>query len=104
MSSATQTQARPTKPRRSAALPIGIAVFVFITLISVSEQWGIGLDIGAIIEDIGRGEGIIRELLNPNWAFLPRTIDPLLETFQMAVVAAFIGCSLALPVVFLRLA
>lgn len=82
-------------------MPIGIIVFVAITLISVSEQWGIGLDIGSLIADIGRGEGIIRELLNPNWSFLPRTIEPLLETFQMAVVAAFIGCSLALPVVFL---
>jgi len=71
-----------------------------ITLTSVSDRWGIGLDLGAIIGDIARGEGILRELLNPNWAFIPRTIEPLMETFAMAVVSAFIGCSLALPIVF----
>ena len=100
MTSAAQTTRRPTKPRRSPVIFIGIAVFIGITLVSLSEQWGIGLDIGGIIADIGRGEQIIRELLNPNWAFLPRTIDPLLETFAMAVVSAFIGCTLALPIVF----
>ena len=100
MTSAAQATRRPSKPRRSLVVFVGIAVFVGITLISLSEQWGIGLDIGSIIADIGRGEGIIRELLNPNWAFLPRTIDPLLETFAMAVVSAFVGCILALPIAF----
>jgi phosphonate transport system permease protein len=75
--------------------------FLVITLASASAQFGIGLDIGAIIADIGRGAGIIGELLQPNWAFLPRTIEPMLETFKMAVVAAFVGCFVALPVAFL---
>ncbi len=100
MTAASQASRRPAKPRRSPAIYVAIAVFVLITLVSVSEEWGIGLDIGSILADIGRGEGIIRELLNPNWAFLPRTFEPLLETFAMAVVAAFIGCTVALPIVF----
>ncbi len=100
MTSATPASRRPTKPRRSPAIFFGILAFVVVTLISISEQWGIGLDIGSIMADIGRGEGIIRELLNPNWAFLPRTFEPLLETFAMAVVAAFVGCTVALPIVF----
>lgn len=100
MTSAAQVSRRPDKPRRSPYVLIGIATFVVITLLSVSEQWGIGLDIGAIIDDLGRGADIIRQLLAPNWAFLPRVIDPLIETFQMAVIAAFIGCAIALPVTF----
>jgi phosphonate transport system permease protein len=91
---------RPSRPRRSWKVPLGVGIVAALTLLSASEQFGIGLDIGAIIEDIGRGEAILRELLNPNWAFLPRTIQPLLETFQMAVVAAFAGCAIALPVAF----
>ena len=79
---------------------VGIAAFVVITLISLSEEWGIGLDIGSIVEDIGRGLPIIAQLLSPNWEFLPRVIEPLIETFQIAVVAAFIGCGLALPITF----
>ena len=92
---------RPSRPRRSPVVPLGLGVFAIITLLSVSEQFGIGLDIGAIIGDIARGQGIVRELLSPNWEFLPRTIEPLLETIQMAVVAAFVGCGLALPIAFL---
>jgi phosphonate transport system permease protein len=111
VTAAAPASRRPVKPRRSPTIYVGIAAFVIITLVSVSEQWGIGLDIGGIIEDIGRGEPILRQLLNPNWAFLPRVIEfslqppfvsgPLVETFQMAVVAAFIGCGIALPISFL---
>jgi phosphonate transport system permease protein len=93
--------ARPTKPARSPAVPLGIAAFLVITAISVSEQLGIGLDIGGLIEDATRGAAVIAELLDPNWAFLPRTIEPMLETFKMAVVSAVVGCAVALPVAFL---
>lgn len=101
MSSVAHASPRPAKPRRSPLIPLGVGAFVVITLVSVSEEFGIGLDIGALIDSMARGEGIIRELLNPNWGFLPRTFGPMLETFQMAVVAAFIGCAIALPIAFL---
>jgi phosphonate transport system permease protein len=99
--SAVQASARPAKPRRSLAVPAGLVAFTVITLLSVSEELGIGLDIRSLIEDITRGFGILAELVSPNWAFLPRTIQPMLETFKMAVVAAAIGCTVALPVAFL---
>jgi phosphonate transport system permease protein len=92
---------RPAKPRSSPIIPVGILVFVAITWLSVSGEYGIGLNIGDIIEDFTRGAGILGELLTPNWAFLPRTIAPMLETFQMAVLASAIGCAIALPVAFL---
>lgn len=100
MTSAAQASRRPTKPRRSPTIYIGLVAFVVITALSVSERWGIGLDLFGIAEDIGNGESILRQLLNPNWAFLPKTIEPLIETFQIAVIAAFIGCAIALPIVF----
>ncbi|HEX2193582.1 MAG TPA: phosphonate ABC transporter, permease protein PhnE [Candidatus Limnocylindria bacterium] len=92
---------RPAKPRPSLAVPIGLVLFVAISWASLSEEFGIGLDIGALIEDFTRGAGILGELLTPNWNFLPRTVEPMLETFQIAVVAAVIGCAVALPVAFL---
>jgi phosphonate transport system permease protein len=91
---------RPARPRRSPLVTLGVVAFVVITLLSVSPQFGIGLDPSSLIANIGRGAEIIGELLNPNWAFLPRTIEPLIETFQMAVVSAFVGCGLALPIAF----
>jgi phosphonate transport system permease protein len=92
---------RPAKPRPSLALPIGLLAFIGITWFSVSKEFGIGVDIGYLVDSIGRGAGIIQELLSPNWAFLPRTVDPMLETFKIAVVASAIGCAVALPVAFL---
>jgi phosphonate transport system permease protein len=92
---------RPAKPRPSIVVPIGLVVFAALTWASASERFGIGLDIGELIADITRGAGILGELANPNWAFLPRTADPMIETFQMAVLASVIGCAVALPIAFL---
>ena len=92
---------RPAKPRRSLVVPAGLVVFLVITWAALSEQFGIGFDLGALIEDITRGSEIIAELLNPNWAFLPRTIEPMIETIEMAVIAAAIGCVVALPIAFI---
>ena len=92
---------RPVKPRRSMAIPIGLAVFVVITWLALSEQFGIGFDLVALIEDIARGRGILAELLSPNWSFVPRTAEPMIETVQIAILGAVIGCSIALPVSFL---
>jgi phosphonate transport system permease protein len=91
---------RPAKPRRSYVVPAAIVVFLLITWASLSKQFGIGLNVGALADSITRGAGILGELLRPNWGFLPHTIEPMLETFQMAVVASAIGCAVALPVAF----
>jgi phosphonate transport system permease protein len=101
MSLSPPRSARPTRPRRSPAVPAGFVAFILITLWSLSEPFGIGFDLGAIIEDIASGAGILGELLSPNWAFLPKTVQPMIETFQMAVLASVIGCAVALPVAFL---
>lgn len=104
MTAATTTAGtqRPQKPPRSRAVPIGIVAFIVITGLAVSPKpVGIDLDIGAIIGDLGRGVDIWAEFFPPNWSFLPRTFGPMLETFQMAVIAAVIGCAVALPVSFL---
>ncbi|HEX2142746.1 MAG TPA: phosphonate ABC transporter, permease protein PhnE [Candidatus Limnocylindria bacterium] len=97
----TPSQERPPKPKGSLAVPIGILAFIAITWASASEQFGIGLDIGELIEDLGGGALVLREMANPNWEFVPRTFQAMLETFQMAVLASAIGCGVALPVAFL---
>jgi phosphonate transport system permease protein len=62
---------------------------------------GIGFDPGQLLEDLSRGSGILSEVLRPDLAFLPDTIGPLIETFQIAVIAAIVGCAVALPAAFL---
>jgi phosphonate transport system permease protein len=91
---------RPEKPPRSRALIAGVIAFVVITAISVSERFGIGLDIVELVGDTWRVQPILEQLLSPNWEFLPKVVDPMLETLQIAIIAAFIGCGLALPISF----
>ncbi|HET8785637.1 MAG TPA: phosphonate ABC transporter, permease protein PhnE [Candidatus Limnocylindrales bacterium] len=98
---AGEIAARPPKPRPSLALPIGFVAFVVLTWASVSEEFGIGLEIDKLIKSLGAGEQVLAELIRPNWEFIPQTVDPMIETFQMAVVASVIGCAVALPVAFL---
>jgi phosphonate transport system permease protein len=101
MTAAAEPGSRPAKPRGSLAIPIGLVVFLVITWASLSEEFGIGLDLGALADSITRGAGILGELASPNWAFVADTLPFMLETFQMAIVAAVIGCGVALPVAFL---
>jgi phosphonate transport system permease protein len=89
---------RPAKPRRSWLLPAGLLAGLLLTIWSAV---GIGLEPLSLLQDAGRGLRIIGEVLTPNWAFLPQTIDPLIETFQMAVIASIVGCGIGLPVAFL---
>jgi phosphonate transport system permease protein len=100
MTATVRRSGRPAKPRPSIVVPAGLVVFLVITWASLSAEFGIGLDVGDLAESITRGAGILGELLNPNWSFVPQTIEPMLETFQMAVIAAVIGCGIALPVAF----
>jgi phosphonate transport system permease protein len=101
---------RPAKPRPSLAVPAGIIGFLVISWIAISAEFGIGLDVGELINSVSRLEGVLwrestnvadRGLLNPNWPFLPETFGPMIETFQMSVIASLIGCGVALPVAFL---
>ncbi|MGH2444933.1 MAG: phosphonate ABC transporter, permease protein PhnE [Candidatus Limnocylindria bacterium] len=101
MTAAAGGTRRPAKPRASLAVPAGIVVFGVITWASLSEEFGIDLNIGDLIADITRGAGILGELLSPNWEFLDNTVEPMLETVQIAVVASAIGCAIALPVAFI---
>jgi phosphonate transport system permease protein len=107
---------RPARPRRSWTLPAALATFLAITWISTSREFGIGLDLGRLLRDLPRVATVLyrevdrlgnplpasqRGLLQPNWDALPQTFGPMMETVQMAILAAIIGCSIALPVAFI---
>ena len=110
MTAAAPARARPVRPVRSLFVPLAVVGFMVVSWWSLSSEFGIGFDLGELFENITRGARILyrdnplnpadRGLLNPNWAFLASTVDPMIETFQMAVIAAVVGCGLALPISF----
>lgn len=101
MTAAAPAQSRrPGKPRAGLGVPIGFLAFLGITAWAVSDDFGIGVDLFEIFEDISKGGQILQELA-PEWSFLTNTAGPMLETFQMAIIATALGCAVALPLSFL---
>lgn len=76
------------------------AALVAVTVVMCLPGIGIGLDLTAIARNWQHGADKIVKLLQPDWAFFPRTVGPLLETLQMAVIATAIGAALSLPLSF----
>lgn len=90
--------ARPPRPRPSPVVPLGIALALALTGWAVMAT---NLSPAHILASLPQAGTIFRELLEPNWSFVPRTYDAMLETIQMAIIATTIGCAVALPVSFL---
>jgi phosphonate transport system permease protein len=95
------TAARPKRPPRSLTAPLAALAFVAITWWAASREFGIGFDLVELFTNLTRGADILAEFWPPDFAVLPRTVQPILETVQMAIIASLIGCTLALPVAFL---
>ena len=95
------SSARPSRPPRSLLAPLALLVFAAITWWAASEEFGLGFDIPRLFSNLTRGAGILAEFWPPDFSVLPRTVEPLLETIQMATIASVIGCAVALPVAFL---
>ena len=94
----TSRSRRPAKPGRPKLVYVGLLGFVAITLWA---GWLTGFDASKIVENWDRGISIVLEVLDINWAFFPRTVDPFIETFQIAIIAAIVGCVVALPFAFI---
>lgn len=88
----------PPRPRTGLRRALIIAAFAAFTLATcLPAIGGIELDFGAIITYWHNGVGKMLQLLQPNFAFLPRTITPMLETLQMALVGAVLAALVSVP-------
>jgi phosphonate transport system permease protein len=92
-----QPVAPPPRPRGRWKAWLTLGVIAIITAITLSPQLGIAFSFDAIIRNWQNGAGKILQLLRPDWAFIPRTIPPMLETLQMAVIATFASAIVSLP-------
>lgn len=78
-----------------------ITAFLVIAAITVWSAIGVNANFGAIIENWNNASGTISSLLRPDYWFLPGTIQAVVETVQMAVIAIAIGAAVSLPMAFL---
>ncbi|MEZ3161138.1 phosphonate ABC transporter, permease protein PhnE [Microbacterium sp. BWT-B31] len=100
MSTPTNTAeyALPHKPRtrvRTALIVLAFAAFTAATCLPAIG--GIELDFGALIRNWDNGSDLLVQFLHPDFSFLPRTLQPMLETLQMALVGAFFAALVSVP-------
>ncbi|MEW5015267.1 phosphonate ABC transporter, permease protein PhnE [Clavibacter michiganensis] len=76
---------------------LALAVVLAITAIAMSPQLGVAFGFDAIARTCRNGADKLVRLVQPDWAFFPRTVAPMLETLAMAVVATAAGAAIALP-------
>lgn len=88
----------PPKPRRiGRTLLIIAAVAAFTAAACLPAIGGIEVDLGAILSNWQNGANKLAQMLQPNLEFLPRTLGPMLETLQMALVGAAISAAISVP-------
>jgi len=81
--------------------PAALLILLAITWWSASEEFGIGLSLEEVTANATRALPIVQEFLNPQWAYWPAIVGPFLETVRMAIIAAVLGCGIALFAAFL---
>lgn len=88
----------PPKPRRIARTALIVLVLVALTVATcIPAIGGVEIDLAAISKNWQNGANKLAQMMQPNFAFLPRTLLPMLETLQMAVVGAVIAALLSVP-------
>lgn len=98
---AVRSIAPPPRPAGRWKPWLAAAIVLLITVITMLPGIGVGFSLDAILRNWQNGAEKILQLLQPDWAFFPRTIAPLVETLQMAVIATAIGAAISLPLSFL---
>lgn len=86
---------KPTHRRRTALIVLAIAAFTAATC--VPAIGGIELDLGALVRNWDNGAPLLLQFLQPDLSFFPRTVGPMLETLQMALVGAAAAAIVSVP-------
>ncbi|MDJ1370692.1 phosphonate ABC transporter, permease protein PhnE [Gulosibacter molinativorax] len=96
--SASRELVLPPRPRnRGRTALVVLAVVAFTVATCIPAIGGVEIDLASIAKNWRNGADKLIELLQPNFAFFPRTVLPMLETLQMAVVGAVIAALVSVP-------
>lgn len=82
-------------------LPKKIALISLIVAIFYWSAKGVGLNFSYIIEGLPSFFGLLGEMFPPNWDYMPRLRDPLIETIQIAIIGTFLGALISIPLTLL---
>lgn len=98
MSAAEPSMELPPKPTAHLRTALIVGAFAAFTVATcLPAIGGVELDFGALITNWDNGAGLLVQLFQPDFTFLPRTIQPMLETLQMALVGAAAAALVSVP-------
>ena len=90
--------ARPAPPRKSARPYLYTVALVAFTIYAGRQ---VGFSIAQITENFDTAREFLSKFFPPDWEWAIENVPgPMIETFQIAVLAAIIGCTVALPIAF----
>ena len=90
--------ARPAPPRKSVR-PYFVAAAVIAFTIHAANQ--VGFSLTQIRENFATAREFLAKFFPPDWEWaLEEVPGPMIETIQIAILAAIIGCTVALPIAF----
>lgn len=84
----------------AAALVRRVLIAVVAVAILVWSMSGSEFDTTRMATGLSRGGEFLREVIPPDWSILPKALQLLIVTVQMAIVGTVFGFALALPVSF----
>lgn len=83
--------------KRSKALVI-VPVLLFLIYLSIKAT---KFDLSVLIKNFKQFSFILSQIFRPNFNYLPKVIDPLLETVKMSLLGSFLGGIISLPFAYL---
>lgn len=96
MNSASVLSTLPKKPPRNWWLWLGVVSF--LAAMTIWSAYGIGFSASELVCNIAGGSRLLEESWPPDFSFLPRLVDPFMETVYIAIVGTVVGGILAIPV------
>ncbi|MGY4105557.1 phosphonate ABC transporter, permease protein PhnE [Ignavigranum ruoffiae] len=75
--------------------------FVGLLIILYYSQRNLAADWREVLDNRQQFQLFLSSFMNPDWAYFPKLIDPVIDTLAMAVVGTFLGSILAIPIAFL---
>ncbi|WP_029149510.1 phosphonate ABC transporter, permease protein PhnE [Microbacterium indicum] len=88
----------PPRPRRWVRTALIAAAFAAFTIATcIPAIGGVEIDLAAIANNWRNGANKLAQLLQPDFAFFPRTVQPMLETLQMALIGAVAAAIVSVP-------
>jgi phosphonate transport system permease protein len=89
---------RPAAPKKTAKPYLIAAAVIAFTIFSAQQ---VGFSLAEIGENLESAREFLGKFWPPDWEWAREEVPgPLIETFQIAILAAIIGCTVALPIAF----